>query len=295
MITHTENSKEPSIESNAMPQRVQHFKKESSSLQIQTLIANAADILPLVWPLKTFIACNPLHGLETLPFEDALAKGERFFATSFTTVELETVNCELIKWCQAFLDEGQATITMPEREKGFYCAWATLAPFDKRLHSHSAETRKWLSDLPAKSEDALLLCLEKLKVDIDKREDYLRHMLAQLPGWAGYIKRHSDWQNKDTALKQPINLVDFLAVRLAITCALCPDAGKQSFSRGYSSERNIQTLTLLEEREEDYRQHLLNGIMPQAKKLVKEPTQTQRPDAQLVFCIDIRSEPLRYR
>lgn len=295
MITLAENSEKTSIELNAMRQQAQHFKEEISSLKIQTLVANAADILPLVWPLKTFIACNPLHGLEILSFEDALAKGERFFATSFTNVELEAVNRELIKWCQAFLDEGQATIIMPEREKGFYCAWATLAPFDKRLHSQSAETRKWLSDLPAKPEDALLLCLEKLKVDIDKREDYLRHVLAQLPGWAGYIKRHSDWQNKDTALKNPINLVDFLAVRLAITCALWPDAGKQPFSPRYSSEGNTQALTLLEEREEDYRQHLLNGIMPQAKRLVEEPTQTQRPDAQLVFCIDVRSEPLRYR
>ena len=33
------------------------------------------------------------------------------------------INDQLIKWCEAFLDEGHATWAMPEREKGLYTAW----------------------------------------------------------------------------------------------------------------------------------------------------------------------------
>jgi uncharacterized protein YbcC (UPF0753/DUF2309 family) len=39
----------------------------------------------------------------------------------------EEINRELVKWCEAFLDEGHATWPMPRREKGFYGAWRFLA------------------------------------------------------------------------------------------------------------------------------------------------------------------------
>src|SRR5262249_38161301 len=37
------------------------------------------------------------------------------------------INDQLIKWCEAFLDEGHATWVMPEREKGLYQAWKIVA------------------------------------------------------------------------------------------------------------------------------------------------------------------------
>ena len=37
------------------------------------------------------------------------------------------INDQMIKWCEAFLDEGHATWPMPEREKGLYHAWKELA------------------------------------------------------------------------------------------------------------------------------------------------------------------------
>ena len=40
---------------------------------------------------------------------------------------VEQINAELIKWCEAFLDEGHATWSMPGREQGLYAAWKTLA------------------------------------------------------------------------------------------------------------------------------------------------------------------------
>ncbi|MEO8340606.1 MAG: putative inorganic carbon transporter subunit DabA, partial [Nitrospirota bacterium] len=40
---------------------------------------------------------------------------------------VQQINDQLIKWCEAFLDEGHATWTMPGREKGLYGAWKALA------------------------------------------------------------------------------------------------------------------------------------------------------------------------
>ncbi len=103
-------------------------------VNIKTLIANAAEIIAPLWPMQTIIARNPLQCIESLNFEDAIAMGETFLVGSSDMTS--EVNREMVKWCQVFLDEGQATITMPEREKGFYRAWSLLAPFDDKLQSY---------------------------------------------------------------------------------------------------------------------------------------------------------------
>ncbi len=71
------------------------------------------------------------------------------------------INHELIKWCEAFLDEGHATWPMPGREKGLYEAWKALA-----AHEWSscgiADSRRKISRLPDYPEDALLESLDAL-------------------------------------------------------------------------------------------------------------------------------------
>ncbi|MHB1559151.1 MAG: putative inorganic carbon transporter subunit DabA, partial [Isosphaeraceae bacterium] len=49
----------------------------------------------------------------------------------------------------------------------------------------------------------------------------------------------------------------------------------------------------LPDAEARYRDALLGRLGPRAQALVGEPSTGRRPDAQLVFCIDVRSEPLR--
>jgi hypothetical protein len=48
-------------------------------LALRAVVRNAADTVAPVWPLKTFIACNPLQGFEGLPFEQAVAEGSTLF------------------------------------------------------------------------------------------------------------------------------------------------------------------------------------------------------------------------
>jgi len=280
----------------------------NNDLTIETIVENAAKIIPPVWPLKTFIACNPLHGMESLKFEDAIAIAEKLFNGStnnqhfakpedslFSTTSI--VNQELIKWCQVFLDEGQATITMPGREKGFYKAFSLLVPFDKNLGCKSLKGRAFISSLPSTAKSALLFSLDHLAIPKDQWDDYLRQMLAELPGWAGYIKWRCDWQEKKAALKNPINLTDFLAVRLVITCLLSKKKSEQPMKRDDSHKKTFKSLDIEEvkAKEDAYIKNLLKSITPEAKELTKSITKSKRADAQLIFCIDVRSEPLRLR
>lgn len=263
-------------------------------VDIQTLIAKAAEIIAPIWPMQTLIARNPLQCMEALSFEEAIAMGERFFARSSDMLHASIVNREMVKWCQVFLDEGQATIVMPERDKGFYRAWSMLAPFDHHLRPFKNE---WLFSLPSEAEEAITLCLNKLAIPKDQLEDYFKNHLAELPGWAGYIKWRAEWQKKEVGLKNPISLTDFLAVRLVITCAIDEESSQKNLKSDVFPSKILgkEFLSELRKREEKYRRDLLKLMVPEVVKLSHTKKSLSRIDAQIVFCIDVRSEPFRMR
>ncbi|HEY3196846.1 MAG TPA: DUF2309 domain-containing protein [Nitrospirales bacterium] len=123
------------------------------------------------------------------------------------------VNTELIKWCEAFLDEGDATWSMPGRDQGLYNAWKALAAQEWSPCSIKDSRRK-IGDLPEHPEDAVIESLEILGIPDEHRQDYLSLQLTALPGWAGYIKWRAEQQNYSWQQVYPANLVQFLAVRL---------------------------------------------------------------------------------
>lgn len=124
------------------------------------------------------------------------------------------VNNEIIKWCEAFLDEGHAAWAMPEREKGFFHAWKELAALEWSPCGIK-NSRQKIRQLPHSPEAALLVLLDDLKIPEEKRQQYLSHHLASLCGWASFINwrgelsEEHEWQ---TAF--PIDLTQYLAVRL---------------------------------------------------------------------------------
>ncbi len=123
------------------------------------------------------------------------------------------VNSELIKWCEAFLDEGHATWPMPGREQGFFKAWKGLAAHEWSVCGIQDSRRK-LAALPEHPEDAVLDTLEQLGIPNSLRQDYLALQLTALPGWAGFIKWRAEQTNYPWQQAYPISLVKFLAVRL---------------------------------------------------------------------------------
>ncbi len=264
-------------------------------IDLKNLIAKAAEIIAPVWPMQTMIARNPLQGIESLNFEDAIAMGDAFLGCGINGNASTEVNREMIKWCQVFLDEGQATIGMPEREKGFYRAWSLLAPFDRNLGSF--KKNEWLLSLPLEAEEAIFFCLNRLNIADDEIEAYFKYSLAELPGWAGYIKWRAEWQSREAGFKNPITLTDFLAVRLVITCALEKGLAKRELEKEAHRAKDLRQdfFKELKKKEENYLQTLLKMVMPQVLKFNQRKEALRRADAQIVFCIDVRSEPFRMR
>ncbi|MCW8386158.1 DUF2309 domain-containing protein [Fluoribacter dumoffii] len=264
-------------------------KALNTRLEVRALVDNAAKKIAPVWPLETFIACNPLQGFEAETFEQAIAKGG-FRRKEFPRNRaLENVNLHMIKWCGGFFDAGQGVIEMPHRDKGFYFGFLKLASFDKTLHQNKKEVKQWLLNLPESAEEAITLCLKKLQVPKEKAEEFITQTFLHLPGWAGFVKWKTHWQNSTAGDKQPVTLTDFLAVRLVITCLLCPEAAQEKKNEEDGSLVQ-EVLEHLKENEKNYEQALLQTILPEVKRLA---VRTQRAEAQLVFCIDVRSEPIR--
>jgi len=160
----------------------------------------------------------PLNAASRLVDADISAVGQRLTLAAWCDNTLGTqitdqINGELIKWCEAFLDEGHATWPMPGRENGFYGAWKFLAGLEWSP-CEIENNREKLSQLPDSAEDALLESLAALGIPSEAWQDYLSLHLAALPGWAAFIKWRADQSDYPWQQAYPIDLAHYLAVRI---------------------------------------------------------------------------------
>ena len=128
---------------------------------------------------------------------------------------VDQINEQMIKWAGAFLDEGMADWAMPDRHDGFYRAWRSLAARDwsARLQGIPHFKRKVL-ELPDRPEDAIAFSLERLAIPESQWTNYLSRVLAQLPGWAGFIRWLGENPSYSSQARHPIDPLQYLAVRL---------------------------------------------------------------------------------
>ena len=139
---------------------------------------------------------------------------------------VEQINDQMMKWTAAFLDEGVAGWEMPSRAGGFYQGWRELASRDLscRFLGIKNFSRK-IRELPDLAEDAIALSLDRLEIPPERRTEYQSRLFAQLPGWAGFIRWLTENPEYPGQQKHPIDIVQFLAVRLfyevELTDALC--------------------------------------------------------------------------
>jgi uncharacterized protein YbcC (UPF0753/DUF2309 family) len=205
-----------------------------------------------------------------------------------TATATDRVDAVLTKWLAAFLDQGQAEWPMPDREQGFYDAFRSVAPHDGDVPDGDAIAA--LPDLPV---DAVRHCLDGYPVD--QWRDVFEFQLSALPGWTGFVRQRAadggDWQTA-----YPVTLAGYLAVRLALVDQFdAPVAPVEAPADGDS--RTCEGRVPLPEVwlrawEATYRAELV-GSLTDASESLAGPTDDGRPDAQLVFCIDTRSEILR--
>ncbi|ELZ24296.1 hypothetical protein C475_13642 [Halosimplex carlsbadense 2-9-1] len=235
------------------------------------------------------------HGVsgdpEALLDEMATAESERE-TRSDADDATEAVDRILSKWLAAFLDQGQAQWSMPGRERGFYAAWRELAPHDGEIPGCDDP-----SDLPETPVEALEAVLSDYPEG--RWESVFERHLAALPGWTGFVKQRADGHAGPWQSKYPVSLLDYLAVRLTLADLLGapvdPDDGGAVDDHSHPAAGDGPDETPLAEVwlsawEKSYRSQLLDGV---DRSVTESSTDSERPAAQLVFCIDTRSEVVR--
>jgi len=138
------------------------------------------------------------------------------FLKELTGADLsERVDRYMIKLCANFLDEGLAAWRMPGRELGLYDAWRSLASAGPSVEFEDLPGwRDALRELPDLAEDAVISQLHALGVAEEHWGSYLGASLIRLPGWSGLINWRATRPQYPRQQVQPIDLIQFLAVRL---------------------------------------------------------------------------------
>jgi uncharacterized protein YbcC (UPF0753/DUF2309 family) len=294
--------------------------------EISNSIQKAAKVIGKTWPLYSFVTSNPLSGYENSHFKEAVLSAKQYLnATIFpkadifkqalqigeidmailsnllkenkfdetpefylgemenTKVEALNLNHELdrmmSKWLAAFMDEGLAEWQIPGKKEGFYAAWRKLAKYDKALEI------KNISDIPNSATEALVTALKDFTAE-ESQEIFTQH-LAALPGWTGYInyrtEADSNWQKE-----YPISLEQYLAVRLWIAKNLNISLLQNKTSNSSNQDAQLKYVWL-KAWEKSWQNNMINTV----SNTTVSDDKNHKPDAQLVFCIDTRSELIR--
>ncbi len=211
---------------------------------------------------------------------------------------------EISKHCAAHYDEGQALWASPWKSLPLYEAWRRTAQCDWQWEALGVRGfRKLVSQLPVHPQDALAELLTRLKVPTELWSDLLVCEALSMPGWSAWAKyqhRMAEQQDQDCH-----DLPGLLAMRLAYEVALCEQMNFEvdwDFIAAQHCQRT-QPLTrpadvvmmryaLLKASEIAFRNRLFNSLACTNEPVSKDQS-AQHCLAQMVFCIDVRSERIR--
>jgi uncharacterized protein YbcC (UPF0753/DUF2309 family) len=231
------------------------------------------------------------HGYDVDPEAslERMVAGDSMNPAAEATTATDRVDAILTKWLSAFLDRGRAEWPMPNREQGFYEAFRTVARHDGDIPANGA-----IVALPDDPVDAIRSRLSGCPGG--RMTETLEFHLAALPGWTGLLKQRvaedGGWQSA-----YPITLEGYLAVRLTLVdlfdAPLAPPETPAS-EDGTAGNKDGDPLRAvwLSAWEATYRSELVDSLTDAGESLANA-TDGGRPDAQLVFCIDTRSEIIR--
>ncbi len=126
----------------------------------------------------------------------------------------------LIRFCAAFLDQGFAQCSLPDRDDGFYRSFVNLyrqsaGPPDRWRRGLRDELRR-IENRALSPLESIAESLSLLGVGYDEDEEFIAHTLLALRGYAGMIWQLETRGDRAARPVPPGSLIEFLAVRLIL-------------------------------------------------------------------------------
>jgi uncharacterized protein YbcC (UPF0753/DUF2309 family) len=195
----------------------------------------------------------------------------------------------IARWCAVHVSEGGTYWNFPGEGKGLYASWQEAAAVDRSLEIAGLRGwRDWARRLPERPSEAIPIMLSRLNVSSQQREAYLYRLLGGVFGWASYLRR-SAWKKGGD---DPGAVADLLAIRICCDAAVTELGWKTSRAKTETLPPPVEDETVRLAFQEALEDGFVRTLLG---KLAAAPSDSSRsrPAVQAVFCIDVRSEPLR--
>lgn len=219
----------------------------------------------------------------------------------------QAITYQISQTCAAYFDHAQAD-WQPERGAGLYAFWRDTLAHDPGIGTLMglSQLHRQLDRLPATPELAIRWVLEKLDFPSTVWADYLEAVLLNINGWASWCA-YLDWQARQAGRRDD-SLRELLAVRLAWDAILLNPTLIPRVGAGVRALREVwreaparlaaaQSAFALDEVWQSaldlaYQNRLASQL---GERWTGSAAMAGKRgvEAQAVFCIDVRSEPLR--
>ncbi|MCB9767588.1 MAG: DUF2309 domain-containing protein [Candidatus Omnitrophica bacterium] len=189
----------------------------------------------------------------------------------------------------AHYDEGQALWSSPWKGPSLFRAWIEMASHASRMGRLGIQGfRQFVRELQDDPEVVIRELIEELEVPKEHWKPFLLAQIFSAAGWASYVKQ-----------KDFKDLTGLLAVRLAYDVGLFRARGSLPISGLWPSSAMKEIPSAMDDAGKRYVCQLAleishrGNLRRQLSSLTSTPKSTERKTAQMVFCIDVRSEVMR--
>lgn len=228
----------------------------------------------------------------------------------------------LTRWIAAFFDR-KAALPLHGRERGLYaCVTENLRHDPALLRLADKPGAVLIAKAPADPVELIGIAMRRANIAPESRMAWLRSLVATLPGWAGHLRWRNEHGGTLACAGAPATMTDLIGlialVQSATNAAVAAplpqqgqlteiallshfglpanaaqewsDAARAQLVRIAAMDETALGLVFQQAAEATY----LATIAPKLEQASQwRELNAQPPQAQLVFCIDVRSEPMR--